>query len=217
MFCLKCGSNLEEGSKFCQSCGSPQGMMPHPVNQPTTSTGKSFKPLYIVAILAVAGLLGGGFFMFRHSEGPAPEVVLNNFVQAVETQDQQTALEAIAPYERQYLIDYVPQVLDILKTQRSTKSYIKSTDNALKNFRLDFERMKYETKMLQDDKAEITIVDGFITASAEDKTEHLTLPEDIEKDGPPAKIVMVKIDGNWYISITRTLGDAYLTIAKENY
>jgi hypothetical protein len=170
--------------------------------------------------MAVAGLavvlLVGTFFMFNRS-GPPPDTVVNDFLEAVEKQDQVGALEFVAPYERDVLIDYAPRIMDILQRDRSTKGRIKSTDNALENMEFNFDRMKYDTR-IDGDKAEVEIQDGHASVkSIYGNTKQYALPEEIEKDGgPTAKVYLVNVDGKWYISITRTLSEGYLEVIERH-
>ena len=67
MFCERCGSRLNEGQRFCPSCGKPVGISLVPLER----QGKVQRNLQILAILwLVAGalnlFLGFGMFTFGH-------------------------------------------------------------------------------------------------------------------------------------------------------
>ena len=67
MFCERCGSKLNEGQRFCPSCGKPVGISLVPLER----QGKVQRNLQILAILwLVAGtlnlFLGFGMFTFSH-------------------------------------------------------------------------------------------------------------------------------------------------------
>jgi zinc-ribbon domain len=67
MFCERCGSKLNEGQRFCPSCGKPVGISLVPLER----QGKVQRNLQILAILwLVAGalnlFLGFGMFTFGH-------------------------------------------------------------------------------------------------------------------------------------------------------
>jgi zinc ribbon protein len=67
MFCERCGSKLNEGQRFCPSCGKPVGISLVPIER----QGKVQRNIQILAILwLVAGalnlFLGFGMFTFSH-------------------------------------------------------------------------------------------------------------------------------------------------------
>jgi hypothetical protein len=67
MFCERCGSKLNEGQRFCPSCGKPVGISLVPLER----QGKVQRNIQILAILwLVAGalnlFLGFGMFTFGH-------------------------------------------------------------------------------------------------------------------------------------------------------
>ena len=67
MFCERCGSKLNEGQRFCPSCGKPVGIALVPLDR----QGKVQRNLQILAILwlvvgALNLFLGFGMFTFGH-------------------------------------------------------------------------------------------------------------------------------------------------------
>ncbi len=68
MICANCGHKLPEGSRFCEKCGTPVGVM-----GPKTEAKKPGKSLIwvIIVVLIILGcccvaVIGGGFFYFRN-------------------------------------------------------------------------------------------------------------------------------------------------------
>ena len=70
MFCERCGSKLNEGQRFCPSCGKPVGIALVPLER----QGKVQRNLQVLAILwmvvgALSLFLGFGMFTFGHIFG----------------------------------------------------------------------------------------------------------------------------------------------------
>ncbi|MHB1325506.1 MAG: zinc-ribbon domain-containing protein [Thermoleophilia bacterium] len=215
MFCNNCGASIEPGSSFCESCGSPVGAPGNAL--PGLKTGRKINPTQLFMVAGLIGaLLVGGYFFINRSETKSPDVVVNNFAEAIEKQDQIAALDCIAPYERDILIDYIPKVMELLQKDKRTRNQIRSSDNALNNLEINIDGMRYETK-IEGDKADVNLIDGFITVKPIDgKKRQFSLPEDFNKEYEiPATIKMVKISDRWYVSITRTFGGAYLRLFED--
>lgn len=97
-FCIKCGSEIKEGSKFCNKCG-------HPVENPTVQdtaipkgTNRSSQNGYapsvlnkstgfnnmVIALIAAVLIIGGvSYFLFGRSPGDSPDMVVKTFATTV--------------------------------------------------------------------------------------------------------------------------------------
>ena len=106
MFCVKCGAQIENGEKFCGSCGavaneqSINPVSPAPINgvvpaQPTKQ--RSFKLVGIIACAVIAVVVIVSIIAIFSSGGGSYNSILNKYYKAVETTNPDLYLSILAP------------------------------------------------------------------------------------------------------------------------
>lgn len=130
MFCTKCGYKLEEGDRFCRGCGqtvssksqppvnkgqevnsyaSRDRDYPEPVaaqnysNAPTGVSTRIRRSNPLIAIVLIAALAAGGFYLFKLLTPSGPMVTVNKFVDAINKKDINAMISYMDPkYEMAY-------------------------------------------------------------------------------------------------------------------
>ena len=219
MFCLKCGSQIPEGSNFCLNCGTPVASIEQnaavnagPV-QPNVNTENVMnetpvftspaKPLnkkligiiagaaaaVVVLVLVLVLCIGGG----------GPEGIAEAYYEAYFTFDFDEICE-LSPVDFNKLYDIdnakLKEYQSEIKAQTDSISY---DINAVGSEELDVEDGEDLLEDLRDDYGSKYVVKGEVEAYYE-----VTLEVEISaygfSDSEKMTVNVIKVDGNWYIA-----------------
>ena len=222
MYCKNCGSHNDDGSAFCQSCGTPL-QQDLPVDTGEGSKGSGFidkikgltknKPLFfgiiggvaalVLAIILLTTLLGG------QSSQSSWKGALNSAFNALKNFDAEKAVD----------LAYPSKVLKALKEDGMSKSDIKKQVNSnyksMKNYmdsdyKKAWKSMSYKIVEVEDmDEDEIEDIndtysrrydtpDNYVKAGKV-VTIEVKLKIDGEYENEETEITLIKCDGKWYV------------------
>lgn len=140
MFCTKCGSKVEEGTKFCGHCGAPVNGTPVnvvSVNEDETKQKlqrqhkKSNKPLLIVACIAVVaafGFLFGGSLICDRMESKISKSIENYGISDYARQNK----SLISDYQKESFFNVFGKI-KVVRTLSKLQKKSEKADKELKN------------------------------------------------------------------------------------
>jgi hypothetical protein len=177
----------------------------------------------VVAGIGVVGLVGGGAFAVRSFASPesnTPTQAVQQFITAVNSTDIISAMEALAPGERNLLIDAgVPIVNELTRLDVFAKGTdLRKVDGAS----LKFSDQTYTETILRDDVATVNMKGGNLAIAADitklfggviTQFAEETLPEKTNETQKfdSANLATIKRDGRWYVSLTYSIAEAART------
>lgn len=213
MFCIRCGSQTENGESLCDSClAQSNGQLSYNVSQPVSygDTPSLSKPLekrtkLIVPIIGIAIIFLIVVFFFN---GNGYKSVIKDYYKAIEKSNEDLYLSVLAPDYIEYFAGYdgwYSDVDEFLEDRFDERLYYFEGMSG-RNFKIKVSNIKEEdltTRQKQKYIDRIYEYYEFRPGSIQD-FEQLRL--DLKVKGPMGKIEfevtninMVKTDGKWYL------------------
>ncbi len=187
MFCKNCGAQLADGTKFCNSCGSPVGEAAPaanvpPVVQSSANQGKKKSPIGIIIIAIIAVIV---FFAFSGGSGGYEDTVEDFFAGMFEADAKKLVSTFSEDYISEKLEDYGYENKSVL-----IKRLQDSLDEMADEYKSELgKKWTYEYEIMEADEDEDFAV--------------LTISIDIKgkkKDDSDVWILMLMKDGKkWYV------------------
>jgi hypothetical protein len=194
----------------------PSPLLPAP--KPSGGAGLIWRK--VVAGIGVVGLVGGGAFAVRSFASPesnTPTQAVQQFITAVNSTDIISAMEALAPGERNLLIDTgVPMVNELTRLDVFAKGTdLRKVDGAS----LKFSDQTYTETIIRDDIATVTMKGGNLAIAADvsklfggviTQFAEETLPGKTNETQKfdSANLATIKRGGRWYVSLSYSIAEA---------
>ena len=184
-YCSKCGTELQEGAKFCKKCGAAVAVVQKAASSTRTVEKRNKKPVIIgtiaaVVIIGIIVLISG---MISNLRVPAYEKPLKAQVEGINNNDTKKYISSFIETERDgYDTEYLQELMKEVKS-------------------ISYEVVSSE-KMSSASVLNTGLTLGFATKDVEDA---LTLSVDFKVQGPNgekktmnADFDVVKINNKWY-------------------
>lgn len=218
MFCEKCGTQIQEGMRFCGACGAPVSGAPVPNNRANMNgqpnqTGNGIGSFIDKVGKKKLGIIAGGivaaiiiFFAFNAIFGKrSPEDVVDKYISAMEKFDRVEALDLV----NSDLLEDVAKsegmtVSEIMDDARSESERQQSKGIEIKVQKYDIiETMNYD----EEDVAEYNrrLVSNYGTDIKVDEVITYRVKLEYTRNGisetDTEKVTVVKIGSNWYLDV----------------